>query len=224
MYKLDKYRDSELDTCKLDYWFIPCTWQTQLYFYKVFVQEQASRFFPEKKHKLINPERCGLHSELCTWPSEIPLPVSLIQWSWEQHSNGCLSHSLVLLIPGTLVIWALPLFFHRETAHIPVSAYANKAVSSLNIDLGESQSKSTMFSVGIWSNKEKSFLFWVRTDQLSPGLTQHELFAVFSSSAFFYSSWYPTCPTLLYRPERWWYLCYCSVTWLECFLRGVKNF
>lgn len=80
-----------------------------------------------------------------------------------RHSHGCLEHSLMLPVPGTLVIWAVALFFHKETAHIPVCACANKPVFSINTVLGESQSESTMFSVGNWSNKEKS-LFFVSLD------------------------------------------------------------
>lgn len=56
----------------------------------------------------------------------------------------------MLPIPGTLVIWAVALFFHKGTAHIPIFDYANKPVSSLSVGLGELQSKSTMLSGEKW--------------------------------------------------------------------------
>lgn len=83
MYKLDKCRDFELDTCNLDYWFSPGTWQTQLYFfYKVFVQEQASRFCSEKKAQTNKSRETWVaqwivHMTIWDSPAHVPDPVEL---------------------------------------------------------------------------------------------------------------------------------------------------
>lgn len=122
----------------------------------IFFPRAGYQILLRKENKLVNPVRHGLHSESHTTIWDHPACVPS-HWSWGSH--GCLYDSIKLLSPGTLVIWAVTLLFHKGMAHISICTYADKPVSSWNAIFGETQSPSTMLSARANQTK-KIFLFY----------------------------------------------------------------
>jgi len=89
-----------------------------------------------------------------------------IQWSWG-HGGAAFPWLPVTLLNAPDSRNACRILSQGDSSH-PILCLANKPVSSLNINLGESHSKRTVCSVGSWSNKEKSFLILA---QDGPGFT-----------------------------------------------------